>query len=61
MEPAPTILVLNHLAERHITAITNILPGANIICTDLEHAPNYISDVDILVTWGYMDIQPFFA
>jgi phosphoglycerate dehydrogenase-like enzyme len=60
MIPAPTILVLNHLAERHITAIKNVVPDANVICADLAHAAEYMADVDILVAWGWMNIRSLY-
>lgn len=52
------ILVTNSLAERHHKAITTVSPDSNIISCNLEQASEYMADVDILVTWGTMDIRP---
>lgn len=54
------ILVLNKLAERHIKAIMSAAPNSNIITCDLEKAAEHINDIDVLVTWGTMDIRPLF-
>ena len=58
--PEFTVLVLNHLAERHIEAITCVNPNIQVFSSDLEHAHEYIDKVDILVPWGYMDIRPLY-
>ena len=54
------IVVLNHLGERHKTAITKIVPDACIQVTDLEKASAHMSDCDILVAWGWMDIAALY-
>lgn len=57
MSSTLNILVLNHLAERHITAISNVVPYINLKYCDFNDAEQYIEDTDILVCWGYMNIQ----
>lgn len=58
MAPETNILVLNHLAERHIALIHSALPEANVITAELTDADKYIADTDILVAWGWMNIAP---
>lgn len=58
--PALNILVINQLAERHITAITNAAPDCKITISDLADAPQHIAQADIVVAWGYMDLRPLF-
>jgi len=58
--PKLNILVLNNLAERHMKAIQSVAPNSNVITCDFEKAAEHISDIDILVTWGTMDIRPLF-
>lgn len=58
--PKLNILVLNNLAERHMKAIQSVAPNCNVITCDFEKAAEYISDIDILVTWGSMDIRSLF-
>ena len=55
---APTILVINPLADRHLASITNIVPDAVIRTVGTEEAAANINDADILVTWGWYDIEP---
>jgi D-2-hydroxyacid dehydrogenase (NADP+) len=59
--PTLNIVVLNKLAERHLTAIKNIVPLSNIITVEQEDAVNYMADCDILVAWGWMDIRPLLS
>ena len=54
------ILVLNHLAERHIAVITGTVPESKIITCELENAGRYIADTDILLAWGWTDIRPLY-
>lgn len=58
--PNLNILVINNLAERHMKAIKSVAPNCNVITCDFEKAAEYIRDIDILVTWGTMDIRPLF-
>jgi phosphoglycerate dehydrogenase-like enzyme len=60
--PTLNILILNkeHLADKHRAAITHAAPAANIVTCTPDQAENYIHDADILVVWGWMDIQPVF-
>ncbi len=58
--PSFNILVINNLAERHMKAIKSVAPNCNVITCDFEKAAEYIRDIDILVTWGTMDIRPLF-
>lgn len=60
MLPALNILVLNHLAERHITAITSVMPGINVYTSDLAHAAEFLPETDILVPWGWMNISELY-
>lgn len=55
--PALNILVLNKLAEKHMTAISNAAPDSSVIVADLENAAKYIDNCDVLVAWGWMDIR----
>lgn len=55
--PALNIVVLNKLADRHITAIKNVAPLSNVVIAEPNDAANYMSDCDILVAWGWMDIR----
>jgi len=57
---ALNILVTNSLADRHIKAIKMVAPDSNIIACDLQQAAEHITDTDILVTWGGMDVQPLY-
>ncbi|MDD4602055.1 Glyoxylate/hydroxypyruvate reductase B [bioreactor metagenome] len=59
--PTLNIVVLNKLAERHITVIKNIVPLCNIITAEPEEAVAYMPNCDILVTWGWMDIRPLLS
>ena len=54
----PTILVINPLADRHFTTITNVVPDAVIRIVSTEEVVANIGDADILVTWGWYDITP---
>jgi len=54
------IVVLNRLADRHITAIKNAVPEAEIIISDEEHAAEHMPDTNILVTWGTYDTRPLY-
>lgn len=54
---APTILVINPLADRHLATITNVAPDAVIRVVGTEEAAVSINDADILVTWGWYDIE----
>lgn len=56
--PAQKILVINPLAERHLTAIATAAPGSNIVTAELADAQQHIGDADILVAWGHMNLQP---
>lgn len=55
--PTLNILVLNKLADRHISALSNSAPGATIQYCEIDQAEQYIANADILVAWGWMDIQ----
>lgn len=61
MAPETTILILNRLAERHIAMIHGVVPGANVITAEPADAEKYIADTDILVGWGWMNIEPLLA
>ena len=54
------ILVNNSLAERHIKAIKTVAPDCNIIVCDIQQAAEDITDTDILLTWGTMDLRPLY-
>ncbi|SDF35472.1 D-2-hydroxyacid dehydrogenase [Sporolituus thermophilus] len=60
MIPALNILVLNHLAERHVKTITGVMPGITVHTSELAQAASFIADTDILVSWGWMDIRELF-
>ena len=47
------IVVLNNLANRHFTAIHDVVPDTNIITCSIEEAPNFIEGADILIAWGW--------
>ncbi|MEG6586377.1 D-2-hydroxyacid dehydrogenase [Dendrosporobacter sp. 1207_IL3150] len=56
----PNILVINQLSDRHISAITNSVPGCSIISCDLADAEKYIDTAEIIVAWGWMDLQELY-
>ncbi len=58
--PKLNILIVNNLADRHMKAIQSAAPNCNVITCDFEQAPQHIRDMDILVTWGSMDIRPLY-
>ena len=60
MANALKIVVLNRLADRHVAAIKNAMPDAEIIISDEEHAAEYMPDTNILVTWGTFDARPLY-
>lgn len=60
MADALKILVLNKLADRHIAAIKEAAPQAEIVITDEEHASEHILDTSILVTWGTYETRPLY-
>jgi D-2-hydroxyacid dehydrogenase (NADP+) len=55
--PKLNILVINNLADRHMKVIQSAAPNSNIITCDSEQAAQHIRDIDILVTWGSMDVR----
>lgn len=59
--PTLNIVILNKLAERHLTAIKNVVPLSNVITAEPAEAANYMPDCDILVAWGWMDIRPLLS
>ena len=61
MSVAPKILILNPLSERQKAFITNVAPQASIITTDLKHAAEQLPDCEILVAWGFNNIQPIYG
>lgn len=60
MSNAPHILVINPLAQRHRDAILSAAPLAEIITADIAEAPGKIRDAEILVAWGFNNIEPFY-
>ncbi len=56
--PTLNIVVLNKLAERHISTITAVAPDANIIPAKLEDAHTLMPECDVLIAWGWMNIRP---
>lgn len=40
--------------------IQSAAPNSNVITCDFEQAAQHIRDIDILVTWGSMDIRPLY-
>ena len=58
--PKLNILIINNLADRHMKVIQSAAPNSNVITCDFEQANQYIRDIDILVTWGSMDIRPLY-
>ena len=61
MSVAPKILILNPLSDRQKAFITNVAPQASIITTDLKHAAEQLPDCEILVAWGFNNIQPIYG
>lgn len=55
--PALNIVVLNKLAERHMTAISTAAPDSSVIVAELGDAAKYMDNCDVLVAWGWMDIR----
>lgn len=58
--PGLNILVTNSLADRHMKAIKTVAPNSTIISCDLAQSSEHMADIDILVTWGAMDIRPLY-
>lgn len=61
MSVAPKILILNPLSDRQKAFITNVAPQASILTTDLKHAAEQLPDCEILVAWGFNNIQPIYG
>ena len=61
MSVAPKIIILNPLSDRQKAFITNVAPQASIITTDLKHAAEQLPDCEILVAWGFNNIQPIYG
>ena len=61
MSAAPKILILNPLSDRQKAFITDVAPQATIISTDLKHAAEQLPDTEILVAWGFNNIQPIYG
>lgn len=61
MSVDPDILVLNHLSERQKAFITAVAPTSRITTCDMKEAPEKIREAEILLAWGFQNIQPFFA
>jgi phosphoglycerate dehydrogenase-like enzyme len=61
MSVAPKILILNPLSDRQKAFITDVAPQATIISTDLKHAAEQLPDTEILVAWGFNNIQPIYG
>lgn len=58
--PALNILVLNKLADRHLSLLSASAPNATVQSCELEQAHQYIADTDILVAWGWMNIEELY-
>ncbi len=61
MSTAPKILIFNPLSDRQKAFITDVAPQAKIISTDLKHAAEQLPDAEILVAWGFNNIQPIYG
>lgn len=60
MDGKINVLVTNRLNERQIAILKSIDPGIYVTTCELREIQQYIADTDILVTWGWMDISPYF-
>lgn len=60
MANALRLLVLNHLAHRHLDVLTNAMPHISIQTATLETAAEFAATTDVLAAWGNMDIRPFY-
>lgn len=60
MTPTLNVLILNPLSDRHIATITNHVPQARVIVSDLENAAEYVADTDVIVTMGITDIRQLY-
>ena len=60
MAPVRNIVVLNQLAERHITMLKNTDPDIAVHMATLETAGPLMADAEILAAWGWMDIEPLY-
>ena len=58
--PGLNILVTNSLADRHMKLIKTAMPNSTVISCDLANATQYMTNTDILLTWGSMDIRPLY-
>jgi len=57
----PNILILNPVSDRQKAFITAVAPKARITTCDIREAPQKIRETEILLAWGFNNIQPFFA
>lgn len=61
MSSSPKILILNPISDRQKAFITAAAPEATIVTADIRNAAEHIRDTEILVAWGFNNIQPFFG
>jgi phosphoglycerate dehydrogenase-like enzyme len=61
MEEKIKILVVNRLNERQIATLQGVDPRLEVITCEFKDIPQYIAETDILVPWGWMDIEPYFT
>ena len=61
MSAQPNILILNHVSDRQKAFITAVAPNALITSCDIKEAPEKIREAEILLAWGFQNIQPFYA
>jgi len=54
------ILVTNSLADRHTKAIKIVVPNSTITSCHLDEVAEYITNTDILLTWGTMNLRPLY-
>ena len=57
----PNILVLNSVSDRQREFILAAAPQARITTCTVAEAPEKIREAEILLAWGFQNIQPFYA
>lgn len=54
------IVVLNHLADRHLEVLQHAAPHCTIHMVKPESAAPLMAEADILATWGHLDVRDLY-